>query len=106
MPKKPSKHGRRPAVSEQQLKPIRYYKRRLTDMELRDIYNFPNNKVNAMESKHMYIVTWRSKHQAVRKKVIFNDEGVAKSFYQEKLAKGKSPSLYVTELVESTRQLK
>lgn len=103
----PSPHGRRPAVSEQQLKPIRYYKRRLTDMELRDTYNFPdNNKVNAMESKHMYIVTWRSKHQAVRKKVIFNDEGVAKSFYQEKLAKGKSPSLYVTELVESTRQLK
>ena len=76
-------------------------------MELRDIYNFPdNNKVNATESKHMYIVTWRSKHQSVRKKVIFNDERSAKSFYQEKLAKGKSSSLYVTELAESTRQLK
>lgn len=63
-------------------------------MELRDIYGFPdNNKVDTLKNKHMYIVTWRSKHQAVRKKVTFNDEEAAKSFYQEKLAKGKNPNL-------------
>ena len=53
-----------------------------------------------------YIVTWRSKRQAVRKKASFIDSKIAESFYQEKLAEGKSPSLYVKELVESTRQLK
>ena len=53
-----------------------------------------------------YIVTWMSKQQAVRKKASFEDDKIAESFYQEKLEEGKSPALYVTELVESTRQLK
>lgn len=53
-----------------------------------------------------YIVTWRSKSAPVRKEASFDDDTIAESFYQEKQAEGKSPSLYVTELVESTRQLK
>ena len=53
-----------------------------------------------------YIVTWRSKSAPVRKKASFIDGKIAESFYQEKQAEGKSPALYVTELVESTRQLK
>ena len=53
-----------------------------------------------------YIVTWRSKSAPVRKKASFIDGEIAESFYQEKQAEGKSPSLYVTELVESTQQLK
>lgn len=53
-----------------------------------------------------YIVTWRSKSAPVRKKASFDDDEIAESFYQEKQAEGKSPALYVTELVESTRQLK
>jgi len=53
-----------------------------------------------------YIVTWRSKSAPVRRKASFIDSKIAESFYQEKQTEGKSPSLYVTELVESTRQLK
>ena len=52
-----------------------------------------------------YIVTWKPKTYT-RKEASFNDHKLAESFYQKKLAEGKSPSMYVTELVESTRQLK
>ena len=52
-----------------------------------------------------YIVTWRSKSAPVRKKASFENYKIAESFYQEKLEEGKSPALYVTELVESTRFL-
>ena len=53
-----------------------------------------------------YIVTWRSKSAPVRKTASFDDDEIAESFYREKQAEGKSPALYVTELVESTRHLK
>lgn len=53
-----------------------------------------------------YIVTWRSKSAPVRKKASFIDGEIAESFYQEKQTEGKSPSLYVTEFIESTRRLK
>ena len=52
-----------------------------------------------------YIVTWKPKTYT-RKEASFYEQDIAESFYQEKLAEGKSPSLYVKELVESTRQLK
>lgn len=52
-----------------------------------------------------YIVTWKPKTYT-RKEASFNDHELAESFYEEKLAEGKNPALYVTELVESTRQLK
>ena len=44
-----------------------------------------------------YIVTWKTKTYK-RKDASF--------YEQEKLKKDKSPSLYVTELIESTRRLK
>lgn len=52
-----------------------------------------------------YIVTWKPKTYT-RKEAIFDEQGLAESFYEEKLEENKSPSLYVKELVESTRQLK
>jgi hypothetical protein len=52
-----------------------------------------------------YIVTWKSTSNK-RKEVRFDEHELAESFYQIKLERNKSPSLYVTELVESTRQLK
>lgn len=51
-----------------------------------------------------YILTWT--FDSTRKEQEFDDREVAEDWYETKLAEGKSPSLYVTELVESTRQLK
>ena len=52
-----------------------------------------------------YIVTWKPKTYT-RKDASFYEQDIAESFYQEKLKEDKSPSLYVTELIESTRRLK
>lgn len=52
-----------------------------------------------------YIVTWKTKTYK-RRDASFCEQDIAESFYQEKLKKDKSPSLYVTELIESTRRLK
>ena len=51
-----------------------------------------------------YILTWT--FDSKRKEQEFDDQEVAEEWYETKLVEGKSPSLYVTELVESTRQLK
>lgn len=51
-----------------------------------------------------YILTWT--FDSKRKEQEFDDQEVAEEWYETKLAEGKSPSLYVTELIESTRQLK
>ena len=51
-----------------------------------------------------YILTWAFNSE--RKEQEFVDQDVAEDWYETKLVEGKSPSLYVTELVESTRQLK
>lgn len=51
-----------------------------------------------------YIVTWKS--ESKRKEASFFEQDLAESFYEEKETQGKSPALYVTELVESTRRLK
>jgi hypothetical protein len=51
-----------------------------------------------------YILTWT--FDSKRKEQEFEDQEVAEDWYETKLKEGKSPSLYVTELVESTRQLK
>lgn len=52
-----------------------------------------------------YIVTWKPKTYT-RKEATFDEQDLAELFYEEKLEENKSPSLYVKELVESTRQLK
>lgn len=62
----------------------------------------PQAKNNRVER---YIVTWKPKTYT-RKEASFDEQDLAESFYEEKLNEGKSPSLYVTELIESTRQLK
>ena len=51
-----------------------------------------------------YILTWT--FDSERKEQEFDDREVAESWYETKLETGKNPSLYVTELVESTMQLK
>jgi hypothetical protein len=51
-----------------------------------------------------YIVTWT--FESTRKEEEFEEQDLAESWYETKLETGKNPSLYVTELVESTRQLK
>jgi hypothetical protein len=53
-----------------------------------------------------FTVTWKSPTQSNRKTVIFRKRSDAEMFYDEKLAKGASPALYITELVTSTRLLK
>ena len=51
-----------------------------------------------------YILTWT--FDSERKEQEFDDREVAEDWYETKLETGKNPSLYVTELVESTMQLK
>ena len=53
-----------------------------------------------------FTVTWKSPTQRNRKTVMFRKQSDAVEFYKEKQDENKSPALYITETITSTRLLK
>jgi hypothetical protein len=53
-----------------------------------------------------FTVTWNSPTQAKRKTVVFSKRSDAEEFYEEKKVAKRSPALYITEKITSTRRLK
>jgi hypothetical protein len=53
-----------------------------------------------------FTVTWNSPTQAKRKTVMFRKQKDAEEFYEEKKDAKRSPALYITEKITSTRLLK
>jgi hypothetical protein len=52
-----------------------------------------------------FTVTWKSPTQRDRKTVMFRKQKDAEEFYKEKHYENKSPALYITEKITSTRLL-
>jgi hypothetical protein len=53
-----------------------------------------------------FTVTWKSPTQRNRKTAMFRKQSDAVEFYKEKQDENKSPALYITETITSTRLLK
>jgi hypothetical protein len=65
-----------------------------------------NDKSMKQDKVTKFTVTWKSPMQSERKTAMFRKQSDAEEFYEEKHYENKSPALYITELITSTRLLK